>query len=113
MNTPRVRELLDEISKELKKLQAEISKGNSKLWGVFDDLLLKIEDAKNELADGKTSQKSLMSFIRMAAELVELIVRIQNTLFYKTRCFLAVFNRKRDVNDYWKEHKVIQNNCWA
>jgi hypothetical protein len=112
-STPRVWELLDEISKELKEIQGEVSNGNSKLGGVLDDLLMKTEEAKNEIVEGKTSYISLMSYVRMFADLIEIISKLQGMLFYKTRCFLAAFNRERYVNDSWKEHKVIQNNCWA
>lgn len=113
MDIFRVRELLDEIAECIKKMQAEISKGNSKLGGVLDTLLLKTEEAKSELAERKTSPKALMSFVKMFADLIEIIVKIQDTLFYKIRCYLAAFNMKRDVDDHWKEHKVIQDYCWA
>lgn len=111
VKSPRVWELLDEISKELKEIQDEVSKGNSKLGGVLDDLLIKTEEAKNEIVEGKTSYISLISFVRMFAELIEIIGKLQGMLFYKIRCFLTALNRER--NDSWKEHKVIQNNCWA
>ena len=111
--SPRVWELLDEISKELKEIQVEVSKSNSKLGGVLDDLLIKTEEAKKEIVEGKTSYISLISFVRMFAELIEIIGKLQGMLFYKIRCFLAVLNREGSVNDSWKEHKVIQDNCWA
>ncbi len=111
--SPRVWELLDEISKELKEIQGKDSKGNSKLGGVLDGLLMKTEEAKNEIVEGKTSHISLMSYVGMFADLIEIISKLQGMLFYKIRCILAALNREKFVNDSWKEHKVIQNNCWA
>ena len=111
--TPRVRELLDEMTEVLYNMKAEASEGNSKLGGVLDSLLVMLEEAREELDKGKATDTSLMSFVRLAADLVEIIGKIQDTLFYTVCCLAAAIHRKRAANDCWEKYKAIQNYGWA
>lgn len=111
--TPRVLELLEEMAHVLRDIKANDSEINSKIGGVLDALLMKIEEAQHELARGNSSLEKLMPLVSMVANLIEVIARLKDTLFYTICCFVAALYRQREAHGYWQKHKIISHHCRA
>jgi len=89
INIPRVREVLDEIISELNLVRDKMSKSNPDLVGVFDHSIMKIEGIKDRLSKRSYSYEKFFPLIKMIADLIEIIGKWNNTLFYKLRCLRA------------------------
>lgn len=112
VNIPRVLWLLDRISHELKEVREKIPNSNPELEGVFDRLLVYIEVQKKELLSESYSYEKLSGIMKFIANLIEIISRWNDTLYYKVaRCLatLNIFRQKLGKYVSRQEYQIIQN----
>ncbi|MEW6003289.1 MAG: hypothetical protein AB1638_11690 [Nitrospirota bacterium] len=93
VNTPRVLELLEEIISELKELQENVSESNPELVGVFDRLIMHIEGQKSELLKGRFSYERISTLMKFIVDLIYIIDKWTNTLYYKVSRLIAISNK--------------------
>jgi len=93
VNTPRVLELLEEIISQLKELKENVSESNPALVGVFDRLIMHIECQKKELLKGSFSYEKLSTLMKFIVDLIYIIDKWTDTLYYKVHRFLAILNK--------------------
>ena len=90
-NIPRVLGLLDEMEIELQK----ISQRNPNLEGVLDHLVALIEVQRQELQKKRFSYEDLSILIKLIVNLIEIVGKWHNTLYYKFGRYIAPINRTR------------------
>ncbi len=93
VNTPRVLDLLEEIVSQLKKLKENFSESNSELVGVFDRLIMHVERQKRELLKGRFSYERISTLMKFIVDLIYIIDKWTDTLYYKVCRFLAILNK--------------------
>lgn len=108
VNTPRVLELLEEIAAKLNELKANVSENNPELVGVFDRLLMHIEGQKSELLKGRFSYERISTLMKFIVDLIYIIDKWTDALYYKVRRFLAILNKMESVKK-WQSGKILNS----
>lgn len=93
VNTPGVLELLEEIIWQLKELRKNVSESNPELVGVFDRLIMHIESQRDELLKERFSYEKLSKLMKFIVDLIYIIDKWTDTLYYKFNRFLAILNK--------------------
>lgn len=88
-NIPRVLGLLDEMEKQLQR----ISQSNPELAGVLDHLVDLVEVQRQELRKKRFSYEDLSILMKLVVNLIEIVGKWNNTLYYKFSRFIATKNR--------------------
>lgn len=88
-NIPRILGLLDEMESQLNK----ISKSNPELEGVLDHLVALIEVQRQELQNKRFSYEDLSILMKLVVNLIEIVGKWTNTLYYKICRCIATMNR--------------------
>ncbi len=105
VNTPQVLELLEEIISEIKLLQENVSDSNPELVGVFDRLIMHVESQRDELLKERFSYEKLSTLMKFIVDLIYIIDKWTDTLYYKVRRFLAILN-KMELVKKWQSGKI-------
>lgn len=108
VNTPRVLELLEEIAAKLNELKVHVSESNPELVGVFDRLLMHIEGQKSELLKRRFSYERISTLMKFIVDLICIIDKWTDALYYKVRRFLAILNKmNRRKNGSRKKYQAL------
>lgn len=104
-NTPQVLELLEEIISEIKLLQKNVSDSNPKLVGVFARLIMHVESQRDELLKERFSYEKFSTLMKFIVDLIYIIDKCANTLYYKFSRFLAILD-KMELVKKWQSEKI-------
>lgn len=88
-NIPRVLGLLNEMESELQK----ISESNPELAGVLDHLVALVKVQRQELQKKRFSYEDLSILMKLIVNLIEIVGKWNNTLYYKFCRCIATINR--------------------
>lgn len=88
-NIPRVLGLLNEMESELQK----ISESNPEFVGVLDHLVDLVEVQRQELQKERFSYEDFSILMKLAVNLIEIVGKWNNTLYYKFCRCIATINR--------------------
>lgn len=108
VNIPPVLELLEEIIVEIKLLQEKISESNPEMVGVFDRLIMYIEGQRNELQKERFSYEKLSTLMKFIVDLIYIIDKWTDTLYYKFSRFLAILN-KMELETKCRSGKILNS----